>query len=687
MELGLSQEISESIAESTNKILDEHNNQSVWKKISKEVLNPDIPFEVHQYLFDVTYSTTGNKTPNPCWIPSAEDIENANITSFSRDHNLDDYLELHEWSLCNRELFWESITKVLKIIFKTAPSRTADFNDIKKPKWYPDASMNIADSCFNQPENETAVIYQKEGGELKKMTYGELDKLSNKVANGLAEMGIEKGSALAVDMVMTVESVAIYLGIIKAGCVVVSIADSLAPAEVQKRLEISEAVAVFTQDIIIRGDKELPLYEKVLEAHPKKAVVLPARDEIELKIRDNDISWADFLSENDEFESVSCSPSDHINILFSSGTTGDPKAIPWNHTTPIKSAADGYFHHDIHVGDVVAWPTNLGWMMGPWLIFASLINRASMALYYGAPTGRGFVEFVQNAEVNMLGVVPSIVNQWKTTNCVKGLDWSAIRNFSSTGESSSAGDMFWLMGVAGYKPVIEYCGGTEIGGGYLTATMVQPAAASYFTTASLGLDFVLLDESGKETLQGEVLLVPPSIGLSVELLNQNHHQVYYEEVAEVTENLKGSFGTPLVEQTMGLGAKTILRKHGDEIENINGEYFRAHGRVDDTMNLGGIKVSSIEIERVLNKTRGVKETAAVAVALSGGPSELIVYTVTENSSLESNVLHQQFQLAIKKQLNPLFKIREVQVIDQLPRTASNKVMRRQLRKQYLENSN
>ncbi|AQK41272.1 putative acyl-activating enzyme 17 peroxisomal [Zea mays] len=115
------------------------------------------------------------------------------------------------------------------------------------------------------------------------------------------------------------------------------------------------------------------------------------------------------------------------NILFSSGTTGEPKAIPWTHITPIKAAADGWCHMDIRKGDFVAWPTNLGWTMGPWLVYASLLNGASMALYNGSPNSSGFAKFVQDAKVTMLGLVPSIVRTWKNTDCTARLDWSSIR--------------------------------------------------------------------------------------------------------------------------------------------------------------------------------------------------------------------------------------------------------------------
>src|SRR5262249_41987502 len=151
-----------------------------------------------------------------------------------------------------------------------------------------------------------------------------------------------------------------------------------------------------------------------------------------------------------------------------------------------------------------------------------------MAIYEGAPTGRDFGQFVTDSRVSLLGVIPSLVKTWRATRCIEGLDWSALRAFSSTGECSNPDDMLYLMQLAGGKPIIEYCGGTEIGGGYIASTMLQPNAPSTFTTPCLGLDFVILDESGQQADLGEVFLLPPSIGLSTRLLKRDHDAVYYE---------------------------------------------------------------------------------------------------------------------------------------------------------------
>jgi len=664
-QLGLEKDVADQLSTEVLSVVEQHSLAQAWSIISKDTLKPEMAYEIHQTIFNHVFCEWKDKGPKPVWTPSEEEIKRTNAYSFYSELGLSDYKSLHTWSNSHSREFWERITSELGIVFSEPGTEVFSSDHAENPGWFPGAKMNIADSCFNRDMGDLAITYQREGGTLERWTFGDLRALSNRVANGLTQNGVKAGDAVAVDMVMTAESVAIYLGAVMAGCAVVSIPDSLAPQEIEKRLEISNAKIIFTQDVLLRAGKELPLYDKILKANDKSAVVLPAGDKLAVSLMEGHMEWSEYLSDDDNFSSLQCDPNDHINILFSSGTTGDPKAIPWNHTTPIKCASDGYFHHDIHHGDVVAWPTNLGWMMGPWLIFASFLNKASIALYYGAPMGREFGAFVQDAKVNMLGVVPSMVKQWKSSNALDGLDWTSINNYSSTGESSNADDMFWLMAKAGYKPVIEYCGGTEIGGGYLSGTMLQPAAPSYFTTACMGLDIHILDEQGNNTDQGEVFISGVSLGLSIELLNQDHHKVYFQDTPK-TLDIK-------------------LRRHGDEIAIVDPGYYRAHGRVDDTMNLGGIKISSIELERTLNKLNSVVETAAIAVSdESGGPSRLVVYAVTGELGGDLELLKTEFQKTIREKLNPLFKIQAIVVIESLPRTASNKVMRRVLRKQYLE---
>jgi acetyl-CoA synthetase len=666
--LGVARERAPALAAAAGAALGAPTPEERWRRLVGEVLEPRLPHEVHVELHRRAFAGwDASRGPVPAWLPDPTEVAGCNAAALAREVGLDGPLALHAWSAAHREEFWERVIARLGIVFQERPVAVADLDaGPARARWLPGARMNIVESCLAGDPDRLAVCWRSEEMAEGRLSAGELLRLVSRVAHGLRAAGFGRGDAIAVDLPMTAEAVAIYLGIVAVGGVVVSIADSFAPQEIATRLRLAHACGIFTQDVVARGGRRLPLYAKVREAGAPRAIVLAAGGALEAELRPDDVGWERFLGSDLPFTAVPCAPGDYTNILFSSGTTGDPKAIPWTQTTPIKAAADGHLHHDIRPGDVVAWPTNLGWMMGPWLIYASLINRAAIALYNGTPSGAGFARFVQDAGVTMLGVVPSLVKSWRESGCLEGVDWRELRAFSSTGECSNPQDYFWLMGRAGYRPVIEYCGGTEIGGGYACGTVFQPSAPSTFTTPAFGLDFVILAEGGQPADLGELCLVPPSIGLSERLLNASHHEVYFEGMP------RGPRGE-------------VLRRHGDEFERLPGGYYRGHGRVDDTMNLGGIKVSSAEIERACNWVTGVRETAAIAVdPPGGGPSLLVIYLVRAPDPAPPSLvaLRTAMQRAIREQLNPLFRIHDVIELESLPRTASNKVMRRLLRKRY-----
>ncbi len=592
------------------------------------------------------------------WIPDERTLAAANVTSAMAETGFADFGAFHHWTCTERSAFWAFAIERLGIVFQVPYEAIRASAHPEHPGWLPGARLNIVESCFRHEPDSPALTFARDGT-VHTMSRLQLLTEVQRAAGGLRAMGVEAGVSVAIAMPMTVEAVIAYLAIIWLGGAVVSIADSFAPEEIAARIRIGGASFVVTQEHMDRAGKRLPMYAKIAEAKGPASIVVQVDGDVEL--RTGDVWWHDMVDGGDPIDHpVVRDPDEAINVLFSSGTTGDPKAIPWTQATPIKAAVDGHFHQDIHAADVVAWPTNLGWMMGPWLIFASLINGASLALYDDVPTERGFLEFVEQVGVTVLGTVPSLVAAWRAGGVTEGLDLTGIRLFSSTGEASDAADMAWLMAEAGGRPVIEYCGGTEIGGGYITATVVHDVIPGTFSTPAVGIDLRILDEAGVPSELGEVFLVPPSIGLSETLLNRDHHEVYFA-------------GLP--------HADVPLRRHGDQMERLPNGYFRALGRVDDTMNLGGIKVSSAEIERVV-AVPGVVECAAVAVPPpEGGPDRLVIYVV-EEATADRDEMRGAMQAAIKSRLNPLFKIHEVVVVPALPRTASAKIMRRALRASY-----
>lgn len=700
--LGISSSIALKLYEDISEIINTHGPSSpqTWTLLSKRLLHPLLPFSFHQMMYYGCFKDFGPDPP--AWSPDPEAAMLTNVGQLLERRGkeflgstykdpISSFSHFQEFSVSNPEVYWKTILDELSVSFSVPPQcilseNTSRESSLANPggQWLPGAYVNPAKTCLTlnckRTLDDVVIRWRDEGNDDMPVSSLTLEELRSEVwlvAYAINALGLDRGSAIAIDMPMNVESVIIYLAIVLAGHVVVSIADSFAPLEISTRLKISEAKAIFTQDLIIRGDKSIPLYSRVVNAQAPMAIVIPTKGcSFSMNLRDGDISWHDFLEKatdlrGDEFAAVEQPVEAFTNILFSSGTTGEPKAIPWTHVTPFKAAADAWCHMDIRKGDIVAWPTNLGWMMGPWLVYASLLNGASIALYNGSPLVSGFAKFVQDARVTMLGVIPSIVRIWKSANSTLGYDWSAIRCFASTGEASSVDEYLWLMGRAQYKPIIEYCGGTEIGGGFVSGSLLQPQSLAAFSTPAMGCSLFILGDDGHPIPQnvpgmGELALGPLMFGASSTLLNADHYNVYF----------KG----------MPLWNGKILRRHGDVFERTSRGYYHAHGRADDTMNLGGIKVSSVEIERVCNAVdSNVLETAAVGVPPpQGGPEQLVIAVVfkdSDDSTVDLDKLRISFNSAVQKKLNPLFRVSHVVPCSSLPRTATNKVMRRVLRQQ------
>ena len=359
---------------------------SIWCVLQQE-LSPSQSFDIHKKCYEKVYS--GIDDVKPAWIPSKEGVESTNIFKTMTKNGFSSYEEFYQWSIDSKSCddFWMQSAQSIEIDWEKEPSATFDLSDggAAHVNYFPGGRLNISDSCFNKRDpHEAALIYsmESEPRNLREMSFQTLNLLSNKIANGLTnKLGLKPGDAVGICMPMTPESIAIYLGIVKAGCVVVSIADSFSPDEIAIRCRISNAKAIFTQDVIFRGAKFLPLFERVLAAdrivqesennasESMKIMVLPGmlhsssypdvpkddndsswsdkdmegneipiHESVSSSMREDiDAGWYDFLELcSEEYTSVKRSAMDSCNILFSSGTTGEPKAIVWSHSTPIK---------------------------------------------------------------------------------------------------------------------------------------------------------------------------------------------------------------------------------------------------------------------------------------------------------------------------------------------------------------
>jgi acetyl-CoA synthetase len=643
--------------------------QQKWKSFLAQ--NNDQPFDLILTGFKEIF--TENDLPT-VWFPEQYPIQ-SNVSIWMKELKLNTYPEFYAWSVSEKESFWKKVIDAIPL--KLKDPYTSILTPASNPDetiWLKDARFNIIESCFQANPDQIAIYYQAEQStHIETITYLQLLNKVRRYAAGLSKQGYTAHDRIVLYIPFSIEAIAIYLSLIYIGAEPVLVSDSFSAPELKKRIDIIQAKAVITTDQYWYADKQIHILPKVIEASPAQIILHTSENTTAISIRNNekDLLLSELIGEDAEsFIPYYQSGSDTISILFSSGTTKEPKALPWKATTPVKCAADGRLLQDIHEGDVVTWTSGMGWMMAPWLIFASLLNKVSIAVYGGAYSKKEFIDFTVATKVTVLGTIPSVVKSWRAQNFGPIANWG-VRVFSSTGEPSDTDDYLYLLYMNHFKaPIIEYCGGTEVGGGYISSVVELPNVVAHFNTAAPGSSFILLDEKNQvlsSSGSGEVYLIPPSIGLSQQILNKNHFEEYYSNLPDIP-------GYPL------------LRRHGDgfHVSTYAGiNYYKSIGRTDDSMNLGGIKISAVEIETIINKHPMVVESAAIASQeKNGGPERLVIFIHSKDPAIEISKFQKELQKMIQTELNPLFKISEIILKNNFPRTASNKLMRKELRKEY-----
>ncbi|TFH37867.1 MAG: AMP-dependent synthetase, partial [Anaerolineales bacterium] len=336
---------------------------------------------------------------------------------------------------------------------------------------------------------------------------------------------------------------------------------------------------------------------------------------------------------------------------------------------PIKAAQDMAFGTDVHTGDVIYWMTDMGWMMGPWLVFGALILGGTFLLYDGAPDFPDYDRIwslCAHHAVNVLGLSPTLVRGLMPHGdaYARAHDLTRIRCFGSTGEPWNPDPWHWLFEVIGegQKPIINYSGGTEISGGILMGNPLLPLKSCAFSGPCPGIDVDVFDEAG-HSLRGEVgelVIKAPWIGMTRGFWNdpQRYEQTYWSRWENVW--VHGDFAA--VDQD---GSWYIL------------------GRSDDTLKVAGKRIGPAEVESILVQADGVIEAAVIGIpdALKG--SAIIAFCVIDPSVVPDQQFSKRLARQVIEGLGKPLAPKAVYFLPDLPKTRNAKVMRRLLRAAYL----
>ncbi|MBV9084932.1 MAG: AMP-binding protein, partial [Acidobacteriaceae bacterium] len=447
------------------------------------------------------------------WYPTPDVIERARLTEFLRLSSLRDYEELYRRSVDDVSWFTQQVLRFLNIRFDEPYTSILDLSrGVEWPEWCVNAKLNITESCLQHDASRTAVISESEDGDVRTLTYGELRREVARRVTGLRASGIEKGDRVGIYMPMVGETVVMLLALARIGAIAVPLFSGYGPAAIEQRLNQTAAKVLIACDSFVRAGKRMDLLRNVDEALKR----CPSVERLIVASREAN------TSHGPEPARAVTAAEDPLLIIFSSGTTGEPKGIVHSHCSfPIKAAQDMALNMDIHEGDRISWITDLGWMMGPWLIYGCLILGATVVLYDGAcdwPRPDRLWEFASKHRLDVLGVSPSLIRKLTGygTPQTRGHDLTRLRFFASSGEPWDTASWWWLFNEVRTPavPIINYSGGTEISGGILANHPLAPMKPCGFAAACPGIAADVVNESGQPVHAGvgELAIRKPWIG-------------------------------------------------------------------------------------------------------------------------------------------------------------------------------
>ncbi len=587
------------------------------------------------------------------WVPTPEAIAHANVTRFMRAHGAADIDELRAKSVADVDWFWDAVIKDLGLPFTRPYSAVRDSSrGIEWTTWFTDGGFNAAHACVERWRGpEPAIIHEAETGEVTTLSYDELWSEVQRVAGGLQSLGVGRGDVVALYMPMVPEAAVALYATAAVGAVALPLFSGFAAGAIAARLQDAQAKVVFTAEGTWRRGKRTPLEPTLSEA----VATCPSVEHVIVLDRDYHALQGPFALEDTGAE-------DPLLIGYTSGTTGRPKgAVLTQAGFVVKVAMEVAYEFDLHRGDVFTWITDMGWIMGPLSVMGVHANGGTLLLYEGAPntpSNDRVWELVQRHRVAVLGVSPTLIRSLKAAGPPPTADLSSLRVVGASGEPWDEDASRWLAVTVGEgtRPLINFSGGTEVGGAFLSPYPVEPLKVCSLGGPSLGMDVDVFSPSGQPLRGsvGELVCKQPWPAMT-----------------------RGVFGDPERYIESYWSMYPGVWRHGDWAKFDDDGQWYVLGRSDEALNVAGKRVGPAEVESELLSHPAVAEAATVGVP-DGTKGEAIWCFWTPTDPGGSDVSAELGTL-VTERLGKPFKPGRVVRVSQLPRTRSAKILRRAVR--------
>ncbi|BCJ86312.1 AMP-binding protein [Effusibacillus dendaii] len=627
------------------------------------------------------------------WFPDQSLIESTRLYQWLQQLGFKNYDSFLQATVNDIAWFSREAEKALGIEWFRPYSQSLDLSrGIKWPNWFVDGQLNVFHNTVvkwaNNPETseQVALIWEGEDGAVRRYTFAELSDWVSRVAAGLRIQGIQKGDRISIYMPMIPETVVIMLAAAKIGAVFSPSFSGYGADAVAKRTGASSAKMLVTADGFLRRGKVVAMKEEADRA----AALSPALEKVVVVRRlGRDISWMEGRdvdwtvleagasqsggSAKDDalFRTEAMNSSDPLMLLYTSGTTGKPKGAVHTHAGfPIKAAFDAGFGMDVKQGETLFWVTDMGWMMGPFLVFGALLNGAATVLYEGSPDypePDRLWKLVADHRVTHLGISPTLIRSLMKhgESWAKKHDISSLRAIGSTGEPWNPEPWMWLFEKVGNSriPIINYSGGTEISGGILGNVLLKPIAPITFNSPLPGMDVDVYDENGHPVRNavGELVIKQPWVGMT---------NGFWQEPERYEEAYWSRWPDTWV--------------HGDWVILDDEGFWTITGRSDDTLNIAGKRVGPAEVESVLVRHEAVVEAGVIGVPDPIKGETAVCFVVVKQGVEATPELEKELLDLVADNMSKALRPKALYFVTELPRTRNGKILRRAMRAAYLD---
>ncbi|HMO45931.1 MAG TPA: AMP-binding protein [Rubrivivax sp.] len=629
------------------------------------------------------------------WYPSDAFRAAANWRTFMNAEGLGDYPELERRATDDPRWFWDALLRHLGIRFRQPYSTVLDLSGgLPWPKWCVGGTMNMTETLLDRHlaagrgEHE-AVVWEGEDGTVRTLSYTELSSQVNRLASGIESLGLKPGDAVGIYLPMVPEVAIAFLALARVGCIVLPMFSGFGPSAIATRLNDAEAVALICEDFCMRRGRRVDMLSVAVDAAREvptlRHLVVARRNgeragpaEPEKTRRDTDgahwqeVHWARLIEAGSPEHAAQEVAAEHpLMIVYTSGTSGKPKGTVHTHCgLTAKTGEDFLLCFDLKPQDRLLWMTDFGWLVGPLQVTAALLAGATVVLVEGAPdypeTGRLW-RLVARHRVSFLGIGPTVARMMKrhAGKPCRQNDLSCLRVAASTGEPWDPDSWTWVCEsvLDGNAPLMNYSGGTEVGG-LLATNVLYPIKPASFSGPIPGTGADIVDEQGNS-------LAPGQVG----------ELVMRQACIGMTRGLWRDPGRYLDSYWRRIPGMWV---HGDwASRDADGSWF-IHGRSDDTIKIAGKRTGPAEIEALLLATHMVSDAAAVAIPDPVKGAALVCVVIPADGARANARLRSDLAHAVVSGLGSSFRPKRIVFSSDLPRTRNLKTMRRVVRAALLE---